>query len=293
MKRFSVLLILVIVLIGIVIVYFWPLIFKKQIRENILTTEAISASRAAAKGVIESIDKADISSKVVGLIQKIMAAENENVKKGQTLIILDSKEVEAQTKQAEASVKKAYANYEKDKIDYERLERLYKNNAITLDELEDTERHLKLSDAELMEANARLEYARSLLRNFILKSPIDGVVIKKYLEVGEVAREGIPLLSVANMDNLKVRAELDETDVGKVYVGQGVEVLADAYPGRVYYGKIKKISEDIKRKVIKTYDPIAWMDINSQEITINLDSFEGLKIGMTVDVRFHSDDKAK
>ncbi len=293
MKRFSVLLILVLVLVGIVIVYFWPLIFKKQIREKIPTTEAISASRAAAKGVIESIDKAEISSKVVGLIQKIMVAENENVKKGQTLVILDSKEAEAQIKEAEASVKKADANYEKGRIDYERHERLYKNNAITLDVLEDTEKYLKSSKAELLEANARLEYARSLLRNFALKSPIDGVVTKKYLEVGEVAKEGIPLLSVANMDNLKVRAELDETDVGKVYVGQGVEVLVDAYPGRIYNGNVTKISEDVKRKVVKTYDPIAWMDINSQEVTINLDSFEGIKIGMTVDVRFRSDDKAK
>ncbi len=295
MKRFNIALffIIIIVLIGIVIAYFGPVIFKKPAEEKTRPVETTSLSRVAvAKAVIESIDTADISSKVIGLIQKITVAENEDVKKGQTLIILDSKEAEAKTTEAEASVKKAIADYEKARTNYERYERLYKNSAVTLDEMENSTRLLKSTGAELAGAHARLEYAKTFLRNFTLKSPIDGIVTKKYLEEGEVAREGNPILSVADMNNLKVKAEVDETDVGKIYVGQRVEVLADAYPGRIYNGKVTKVSEDVKRKVVKTYDPIAWMDINSQEVTIHLDSFEGLKIGMTVDARFYSEKQA-
>ncbi len=292
MKRFNIFLffIIIIILTGIVIAYFGLSIFKKPAGEKTRQVEAASPSRVAmARGVVESIDKADVSSKMTGFIQKIMATENERVNKGQPLIILDSKEAEAQVLEADASVKKADANYEKARLNHERYERLYKSTAVTLDELEDARRLLKSTEAEILQSNARLEQAKSFLKNFTLKSPIDGVVTRKYFEVGEVAREGIAILSVANPDNLKVKVELDETDVGKVQVGQRVEALVDAYPGRVYSGKVKDISPDVKRKSVRPFDPATWTDINTQEITVGLDSFEGVKIGMTVDVRFYSD----
>jgi RND family efflux transporter MFP subunit len=290
MRRFKVLIILIIVLIGIAIAYFWPLILRERVRGKTPIVQEVPVRRVAtAKGVVESTDEAEISSKVAGLIQRIMVSENENVKKGQTLVILDKSEVEAQIKEAEALTIKANANYEKDRINYERYERLYKNNAVTLDELEDLRRKLKSSEGELLEAEAQLEYAKAILRNYILHSPINGIVTEKHLEIGEIAREGLPILSIVNTDKLRIKAELDETDVGKVHVGQKVEVFVDAYSERIYKGYVEKISADVKRKSVRTFDPVAWMDINSQEITIKLDSFDGLKIGMTVDARFYPD----
>jgi RND family efflux transporter MFP subunit len=275
---------------GIAIAYFLPIILREQLREKMPVIEEVPVHRAAvAKGIVESTDEAEISSKVTALIQKIMVTENKNVKKGQALVILDSSEVEALIKEAEASTIKADADYEKDRIDYERYERLYKNDAITLDVLEDAKRQFKSSEGRLLEVDARLEHVKAVLQNYILYSPINGIVTTKHREVGEIAREGLPILSIASTDKLRVKAELDETDVGKVRVGQKVEVLVDAYPGRVYNGKVEKISEDVKRKSVKSFDPVAWIDINSQEITIKLDSFDGLKIGMTVDARFYPD----
>ncbi len=295
MKRFKVLLIFLIVLIGITIVFFGPIILRETGKREVLKEEekALPHPVVAAKGVVESRDEIEISSKVSGLIKDITVIEAESVKKGQTLVILDNKERRAQIKEAEALTKKAGANYEKARIDYERYERLYESDAVTLNELEEFKRRLKFAEAELLEANARLSRAKAVFQNYTLKSPINGVVTTKHLEIGETAQKGVPILTLANLEALKIRAELDETDVGKVHVGQRAEVVADAYPGRVYSGKVEKISEDVKRKRIRTFDPTAWIDINSQEITIALDSFEGLKIGMTVDVKFYPDNKAK
>ena len=139
---------------------------------------------------------------------------------------------------------------------------------------------------EFQEADARLEYTQALLQNYTLRSPITGIVTGKYLEDGEIVKQGVPILSIANINELRVKAELDETDVGGVYAGQKVEVFADAFPDRIYKGEVENISEDVKRKSVRTFDPTDWMDINTQEITVKLESFEGLKIGMTVDVKF-------
>ncbi|MEK7307769.1 MAG: efflux RND transporter periplasmic adaptor subunit, partial [Nitrospirota bacterium] len=192
-------------------------------------------------------------------------------------------------KEMEALTKKADANYSKAKADYERYRRLYDGNAATLDELETFERQFKFAEAELAETNSKLDRAKTVLRDYTLKSPIDGIVITKHLEPGETAGEGTPILTLADLNSLKITAELDETDVGKIQIGQKAEVSADAYRGSTYYGKVDKISEDVKRKKIRTFDPIVWMDINTQEITIALDSFEGLVIGMTVDVKFNQE----
>lgn len=288
MKRFKVLLIIVIVLIGIIIAFLGPIILKEPGRKDVFKEKKSFQHRVvAAKGIVESRDKVEISSKVLGLIQDISVVEGENITKGQTLVILQNKESREQIKEAEALTKKAGANYEKAKIDYERYKRLYESDAVTLNELEEFKRQLKLAEAELIETNAKLERATAVFQDFVLKSPIDGVVTTKNLEIGEIARKGIQILTLADLDNLKITAELDETDVGKVHIGQRVEVIADAYSGKTYNGKVEKISDDVKRKSIRTFDPTAWIDINTQEITIALDSFEGLKIGMTVDVKFY------
>lgn len=290
MKYLKILLILFGVLLGITIAYFSPLIFRKTDKKAPPVIERLSERRVAvARGIVETTEKADISSKVTALIKKILADENEDVKRGQLLVIMDSRDVAAQLNEAEASVVKAEANYQRARSHYERYDRLYKHGAVALDELEDAKRWIKSAEGELLAANAHLDYVKILLQNYSLKSPIDGIVIKKHLEDGEMAKEGMPVISLANINTLEIKAELDETEVGKIHLGQSVEVLVDAYPGRIYKGKVKKISEDVKRKRVRTFDPSSWIDINSQEITIKLDSYEGLKIGMTVDVRFYED----
>jgi len=288
MGKLKALLVFFIVLIGIAIAFFGPLILREHTRRK---TEAekklITPSLIVAKGVVVSQKEAEISSKVVGFIRKILVAENEYVTKGQPLVVLDSEEIKAQLKEAEALKIKATADYEKALKDYKRYERLYKNDAVTLDMVEEFKRRLDLSKGELLRTEARLARLKAVLKNYTLRSPINGVVIRKHLEVGEIANIGVPILTLADIDSLKIRTELDETDVGKVYIGQRAEVTTDAYPDRVYTGVVEKISEDVKRKRVRTFDPLAWMDINSQEVTVLLDSFEGLKIGMTVEVRFY------
>jgi RND family efflux transporter MFP subunit len=287
MKSFKKVFILGIILIVIVLAYFWSSKPEEPVKNNTNVREKPPLRRLlSAKGIVESTYEAEISSKIVGLIQEIMVTENENVERGQALVMLNSREVKAQIKEAKASWVKAKANYAKAKKDHERYKRLYKKDAITLDELEDSQTQLKAMRSEFQEADARLEYTQALLQNYTLKSPITGIITGKHLEVGEIVKQGIPILSIANINELRIRAELDETDVGGVYAGQKVKVLADAFPDRIYKAEVEKISEDVKRKRIRSFDPTSWLDINTQEITVKLESFEGLKIGMTVDVKF-------
>ncbi len=289
----KVILFFVIVLIGIVLAYYGPNIWKESAdtrgkygKEMPEKTKSLVRSALVTKGVVESPNQAEVSSKVIGRIQKMLVNENEYVTEKQTLVQLDDEEIKAQLSEAEALIMKADADYKKSVTDYERYERLFRNKAVTLNELEEFNRRVRSNKGELNRVKAKIDVLRSVIKDYVLKSPIKGIVIKKYYEAGEVVNSGAPVLLLADTDSLRVRTELDETDVGKVKVGQTAKITTEAYPGRLYKGVVEKISQDVKREKIKTFDPLAWIDINSQEVTILLNSSVGLKIGMTVEVRF-------
>lgn len=283
--------IVLIALMGIAIAIYGPIVLRESRRERPPDVRRpYIPSMVVAKGLVESGEEAEVSSKIAGRITEILAFENEYVEKGRPLAFLGNEEANARMKEAEALIVKARADYEKSVIDYDRYGRLYNADAVTLMELEERKRRMKSDEGELLRARAQLEGAKAALKDHILKSPIDGMVINQNFEVGEVVKPGDTVFLLVNTDLLRVKTDLDETDVGKVYVGQRADVTTDAYKDRVYKGVVEEVSEDIRRKRIRTFDPLSWIDVNSQEITVLLDSFDGLKVGMTVEVRFYPEE---
>jgi multidrug resistance efflux pump len=213
---------------------------------------------------------------------------------------------------AQSNVNRATAVYEKAKDDYERQNRLYKKDATTLVELQNAEEKMKVAAAQLSEskadlqkrltgvrkeeieqarsavdsASSELKYYNLLLKDYTISSPIDGVVVERYKDADETVEAGTPILKIVNPDKLRIKAELEETDVGKATEGQPVEVSTDAYKSKVYRGKVYRILPVVKRRSQRTFDPMASFDINTQDIYIHLDNFTGLKNGMSVTVRF-------
>lgn len=209
-------------------------------------------------------------------------------------------------------VNRVEAVYQKAKDDYERQKRLYEKNATTYIELDRAEERMKVALEELNEARANLQkyskgareeeiqqakatverasselrYNKALLKDYAIPSPIDGIVVEKLRDADETVDVGTPILKLANTEKLRIRAELEETDVGKVKEGQKAEVYTDAYEGKIYKGTVYRVVPAVKRKAQRTFDPMASFDINTQNIFIRLDDYSGLKNGMSVTVRF-------
>ncbi len=98
--------------------------------------------------------------------------------------------------------------------------------------------------ARLAQAQAALGLAQVHLESTILKSPIAGMVLSKNLEPGEFAAPGTPVVTVGDLAKIYLRAYIDEADLGRVKVGQAVQLTTDTYPGKVYPGKITFISSE-------------------------------------------------
>jgi len=162
---------------------------------------------------------------VGGAIEKVNAEEGDLVKKGQVLIEIDHRVPQAQYEKAEAK-------YELTKLELERMENLAKSNYSPAKDLDNAKTNFNIAEAELKLARVNLE-------NTYLKSPVDGVVIQKIAEVGNVAEPGQVLLSISDADHAWVSANIEETHISRVKVGQMVFISVDE--GGSLTGKVQEI----------------------------------------------------
>ena len=148
----------------------------------------------------------------------------------------------------------------------------------------------RASQAEAAAAKARVEEARVLLSQTELRAPFAGVVIRKHREVGEQLALTPPMvvISMADLSRLRIRAEIDEEDIGTIKVGQRGSATADAYPGRQFAGKVVTLMQDIGNKEIQSEDPRARIDTRVLEILFEFDDTPSIPLGLRMSLRLPS-----
>jgi HlyD family secretion protein len=142
------------------------------------------------------------------------------------------------------------------------------------------EANLQLSRAQLAEARARYEKT-------LIKSPIDGIVLRKHHRKGESVSNSStvpdPILTVGDKTVLRVRIDVDETEVSRVRVGQKAYVTADAYGRQQFWGQVVRVGEQLGRKNVRTDEPTERMDTKILETLVELQSGTQLPVGLRVD----------
>lgn len=190
-------------------------------------------SVVSATGTITPANMVDISSKITGLIAEMKVKENDPVNAGQVLVLLDDTRLQAQLSQARERLENTAANYT-------RNQSLNKIGALSDQELDAARLDYKV-------AQANYDDAMSQLDDTVIKSPINGVVIGKPVPAGQTVAPGIAnpmvILTVADMSTMQIDTQVDETDIGKVAVGQTATFTVDAYNGRTFTGVVSNISQ--------------------------------------------------
>ncbi len=143
------------------------------------------------------------------------------------------------------------------------------------------------AEADLALARARLEEARARYEKTFIRSPIDGTVLRKHHRTGESVSNSStvpdPVVTIGNKAVLRVRVDVDETEVSKVRVGQKAYVTADAYGGQKFWGHVVRVGERLGRKNIRTDEPTERVDTKILETLIELDRGTELPVGLRVD----------
>jgi HlyD family secretion protein len=141
--------------------------------------------------------------------------------------------------------------------------------------------------AELELARAQLAQAQDNYDNTFVHSPVDGVVVKRYMNPGEsISYESLyqPIVCVSDTTHLRARTEIDETDIGKIQVGQRATIRCDAFRGQTFYGHVVRISGGLGPKKIQTDNPTEKIDMDILETFVEVDPGSPLRVGLRVDV---------
>lgn len=204
--------------------------------------------RAEAAGLVEPITTVEIKSKASGEVLAVRVETGQEVQRGTLLVEIETRDVRNALAQAQADLVVAEARAETSAANRRRVEQLRKQNVATEQELETAVLEEANARAQLVKARTNLELARERMRDVTITAPLTGTIIEKTIEPGNIIASasgtfggGTTLLKMADLSVVRVRALVDQTDIGKIQPGQQARVTVEAYPGRPFVGEVVKI----------------------------------------------------
>ncbi|HXU53060.1 MAG TPA: efflux RND transporter periplasmic adaptor subunit [Casimicrobiaceae bacterium] len=221
-----------------------------------------------ATGYVVAQRKAAIASKATGRLEWLGVAEGSRVKEGEVIARLDDRDVVAQARAAEANVKAARAGVDQAKVEeanarveLKRNQELVDRNFISRSALDTAQARVDRAAAGVASAQAQVAAARASARNAEvavdytqIRAPFDGVILSKSANVGDmvtpfssaVDSKGA-VVNMADMSTLEVEADVSESSLGKIKVGQPAEIALDALPDSRFRGRIDRIVPTVDR----------------------------------------------
>jgi RND family efflux transporter MFP subunit len=203
-------------------------------------------SAVTATGVIKPMVGAEVrvGSRISGVVQRLRVRIGDSVAKGQLLAELDARDLLARRDQAAAALESARANLGYAQADLRRKRGLSEAQIIPANDLELAERASAVAEQQVEEAAASLDFATTQLGYGRIYAPIGGVVSSISTQEGETVAASFSaptFVTLLDLDRLEVWAYVDETDIGRIRVGQTARFSVDTYPGQEFEGRVTAI----------------------------------------------------
>ena len=198
-----------------------------------------------------------IGTKILGQIVAEPIEEGQRVKVGDLLARIDDRDYQAQLKQAYADRDLAQANLVLKQARVQRMRTLYAQGVESKDSLDDAENQLAVAAADLKKSNGEIEFAKFNVSQTVITSPINGVVLQKYRELGDTINFGgeiqagggaTDIAQLADLSDLRCEVDINESDIAKVTMGTPATVIPDAYPDNPFPAQVVKIYPEADRQ---------------------------------------------
>jgi ABC exporter DevB family membrane fusion protein len=298
----------------------------------------------AGPGRVEALsEEVRVSAQIGGRLQDVLVDENEQVRAGQVIAVIENADYRARVASAEASLRlreaearrvhngaraqerddaaavlrEAEAVLDNAKTDLARRRDLFREAVISRAELDNAEEQARVAqaradsarqrsslldagsreediaraDADVALARAALDEAKAVLGKTYVRAPIDGIVLRRHRRSGESVSTQFesPIVTLADRSLVRVRVDVDESDVSKLRDGQAAYVTADAFGDRRFTGRVVRVGRILGRKTVRTDEPGERVDTKILETLVELtDGTElplGLRVQAFIDVR--------
>jgi HlyD family secretion protein len=247
----------------------------------------------SATGNLSAVTTVQVGTQVSGTIQKLYVDYNSRVKKGQTIAEIDPSLFNASVVQAQGNALNAEANLQKAKVTLADADRTLKRNKQLLKDgiisqgdydvsetaFQSAQAALRAAEGSVGQTRGALMQSRTNLRYSIIRSPVNGVVISRTIDVGQTVAASFQtptLFTIAqDLTKMQIEVSVDEADISRVKQGQKATFTVDAYPEQTFAGKVVQVRSS----------PVITQNVVTYVVVVNVDNAElKLKPGMTANV---------
>ncbi len=198
---------------------------------TVRTTTVVKAAvplTITAVGSAVPFARATSGTKLLGRVVEVRVKEGDRVSKGDLLVRIEDRDLTAKRQQATSAVSEAKAVLGNAKANAVRLRNLYKERAVSKQRLDEVEMGLSRAEAGVSAAEGALAEVEANLRYSSIRSSMTGVVVAKFIQTGDMAAPGVPLIAVEQQNPMKVTVEVSEQDLAFIRVQSEVRVEIDA-----------------------------------------------------------------
>ena len=198
-------------------------------------------------GDIEAQCQVTVYSKVSGKVERLVIDIGDKVERGDLIAEIEKKKLILQVERLEASLEAAEINLKKLHKDYKRTKSLFEKKVVSQQKMDNIDSAYMSAKAQVKELKASLDLAEMQLADSKIYAPISGIIARRFIDEGEMIidatmTKNAPVVTIVDMDVIKVKVNVTERDISRVKIGQEARVKVDSYPGRILRGKVSNIS---------------------------------------------------
>ena len=218
---------------------------RKAVTVKVVTPSTEVGAFITASGKVEAVQNANLSTRNMGYVNKIHVNVGDKVFKGQLLLSINSADISAQKAQAGASIAEATAAFKNAEKDYNRFKALFESNSASQKEMDDMTANYEMAKARLEAANQMKNQVNAQLSYSNITAPFSGVITGKFINKGDMANPGMPLISMETPGSFQVMAMVPESQISEIKENSSVNVLVKSLNEQIK-GKVTEISSSAK-----------------------------------------------
>ncbi|XMO87058.1 efflux RND transporter periplasmic adaptor subunit [Algibacter sp. AS12] len=226
---------------------------KKTVADNTAAIR-VKTSKVAANGnspflsvsgKIQAVNSADLSTRMMGYVNKVHVNVGDKVRKGQLLLSINNTDLQAKRAQVNAGITESTAAFENAQKNYNRFKSLFSNNSASQKEMDDMTANFNMAKARLESAKQMKNEINAQFTYSNITAPFNGTITSKNVEAGNMANPGVPLISIETPGNFEVMAMVPETEISEIKKGSVVNVLVKSI-NKTLKGTVKEVSTSAK-----------------------------------------------
>jgi HlyD family secretion protein len=245
------------------------------------------SAKVAAEGRVVTYPGAEVAvaAERSGRLVRLTVQEGATVRRGDLLAEIESEELRAGIDEAQARLAEGEAQLRLADRQRARRAQLAADGVVASHDLDEADRDLEVARARLATTRAELARLQAQLRKSAVRAPIDGTVVLRHADAGEMVAERQLVVTLADLTRLRVEGEAHEADAASLRVGADVRITSDAYPGRSWRGTVEEVRDSVTPRLLEPQDPGRPSDTRVLGVKVAFAETSPLKLGTTVELQ--------